>query len=75
MYHSAGDRPGAHRSPIVAPDAVEGSLEVSEVITDRIAGAPHEWAGARAGQSIRWASATMIPSGPRTYAMRQMCSY
>ena len=37
--------------------------------------APHEWAGARAGQSIRWASATMIPSGPRTYAMRQMCSY
>src|SRR5207302_6037619 len=27
MYHSAGDRPGAHRSPIVAEDAVEGSLE------------------------------------------------
>jgi hypothetical protein len=24
---------------------------VSEVITDRIAGAPHEWAGARAGLS------------------------
>ena len=26
-------------------------------------------------QSIRWARDTMIPSGPRTYAMRQMCSY
>jgi len=32
-------------------------------------------ASRRAGQSIRWARATMIPSGPRTYAMRQMCSY
>jgi hypothetical protein len=28
-----------------------------------------------ADQSIRWAKDTMIPSGPRTYAMRQMCSY
>ena len=28
-----------------------------------------------ADQSMRWARATMIPSGPRTYAMRQMCSY
>src|SRR5438552_13327531 len=28
-----------------------------------------------ADQSIRWAKATMIPSGPRTYAMRQMPSY
>ena len=28
-----------------------------------------------AGRSMRWARATMIPSGPRTYAMRQMCSY
>src|ERR1700680_319489 len=27
------------------------------------------------GQSIRWPRATMIPSGPHTYAMRQMCSY
>ena len=26
-------------------------------------------------QSIRWAKDTMIPSGPRTYAMRQMSSY
>jgi hypothetical protein len=32
-------------------------------------------ASRRAGQSIRWARATMIPSGPRTYAMRQICSY
>lgn len=29
----------------------------------------------RAGQSIRSAMATMIPSGPRTYAMRHMSSY
>lgn len=26
-------------------------------------------------QSSRWANATMIPSGPRTYVMRQMSSY
>ena len=29
----------------------------------------------RVDQSIRWARDTMIPSGPRTSAMRQMCSY
>ena len=28
----------------------------------------------REHQSIRWAKATMIPSGPRTYAMRQILS-
>ena len=28
-----------------------------------------------ADQSIRWAKDTMIPSGPRTDAMRQMPSY
>ena len=28
-----------------------------------------------AGQPIRWARDTMIPSGPRTYAMRHMSSY
>jgi hypothetical protein len=29
----------------------------------------------RRGQPMRSARDTMIPSGPRTYAMRQMCSY
>jgi hypothetical protein len=28
-----------------------------------------------ADQLIRWAKATIIPSGPRTYAMRHICSY
>ena len=38
--------------------------------------APPPAAGRRAAsQSIRCARATMIPSGPRTYAMRHMLSY
>lgn len=32
-------------------------------------------ASSAADQSVRWARATMIPSGPRTYAMRQTPSY
>src|SRR5438105_9584260 len=70
MHHSAGDDPGIHRSPILAPIRTKAPLGSSAMMP----AAACDF-GRALVQSIRWAKATMIPSGPRTYAMRQMRSY
>src|SRR3989449_3886560 len=82
MDQSAGDRPGTHRSPILAPIRTKTALGSAR--RRALASSAASWAmmpaaacgfGRARGQSIRWARATMIPSRPRTQAMRQMSSY
>jgi hypothetical protein len=73
MDHSARDHPGTHRSPIVTPIRTQAALGsarrralASSPASSAVMPAAACGFGRVRGQSIRWARATMIPSGPRT---------
>src|SRR5258708_20034378 len=76
MDHSAGDHPGTHRSPILAPirtkaasvSARRRALAAWAVSLAMMPAAGYGFGRAR-GQPIPWARATMIPPRPRPHAI------
>src|SRR6266852_295832 len=73
VWTTPPDHPGTHRSPILAPIRTKAALGsarrrglASSAGSSAMMPAAACGFGRARGQSIRWARATMIPSGPRT---------